>query len=368
MALTNYYLNYYENYRRLNKMNKHLNLFRFYSEDDSNERLENNLTRGLALTLKYEPIFLDRFITLVDPSYQSSIIPIQSDPYFDISIQRQTQTISGSGRIIAVALTASALEYTEEQFQNTPERETKTPQVDMVIQYANTTILFEIKRNEENCIAQLKNQVSRYKEHLDTESDSDVEFEETIFTSLSWQDCLKQLTKTTNFLNSMQNSSPILNDYLELVVSHYPHWQPIPKLTEINSSTKDTEYLIEERLMAEFKNMSRLEYMNMSTRNSFQLGWHIASELRFIPQTENGLTEVRVKFWAGDTKRQGNFLFKNNTADMLLSMQHLECDTHKLEVQTYPYLKFSSFQKGIVWLDKIDNINKYNSESFNLIA
>jgi len=338
-----------------------MNLFRFYSESGTEEKLENNITKGLALCLKYDPSFLHSFISAIDPQYSSNSIPPQNDSFFDINIQVQSNSLEGE-KVIAVSMTVD--DYTATEYAATKERSTKSPIIDLVITYADTVVICEIKPSRENCLAQLKNQVSSYKPNANE-----------TFKSFSWMKVTSLLENITNVNKSMGNSNPIISDYLDMLKGHFPFWHPIPQLNELTIQTKNRQHNIEQRLIEVFKSLDEVELTDFSSRISFQLAWPIASELKIQTvgsENAKSLDDVLIefKFWAGDTKKQGRPLFKDDYATTLLSLKNITVGKDSLNISSEPYIRVSSFQRGVVWFSNIKkkDYSLFNKDLFKKLA
>jgi len=338
-----------------------MNLFRFYGESESKEKLENNLTKGLALCLKYDPFLMHSFISEIDPLYSKIGIPPQDSSFFDIGIQVASNGLEGE-RIIAVSITVD--DYTIEEYDVVKERATESPIIDLVITYADTVVICEIKPSKENCLAQLKNQVSRYRSNANE-----------TFKSFSWQQVTSLLEKITNVNKSMGTPSHITSDYLDMLKGHFPSWHPIPRLNELTIQTKNRQYNIEQRLIEVFKSLDEMELTDFSSRISFQLAWPIASELKIQTvgaERAKSLDDILIefKFWAGDTKKQGRPLFKDDYAKKLLSLKSIPVGNDIFSISSEPYIRISSWQKGIAWFSNIkkEDYLLFNKSLFNKLA
>ncbi len=323
-----------------------MNLFRFYGESESKERLEDNLTRGLALCLKYDVQFLNSFISEIDPEFSTLAIPQQEGPFVDISIQVQAKDLEEAGRVIAVPITTT--EFSLGEYQNSSARNTKSPRIDMVIAYGDTVVICEVKRTKENCLAQLKNQVISFNDNS-----------EELFSSLSWKRISTILSKITAFNTSMSLQNQITSDYLEMLKGHFPSWHPVSKLNELTLNTERLTYNIERRLIAACNELNGMQMLDIGGRLGFKLDWPIASELKIQPSIPRGATSIKdaiveLIFWAGDTKRQGKPLFKNDYAHELITLKEFKLNNRNYKIEAYPYLKFASFQRGVASLNSKD--------------
>jgi hypothetical protein len=342
-------------------MNRHLNLFRFYGESEDKEKLENNLTKGLALCLKYDPFFLHSFISEIDPLYSNLNIPPQDGSFFNIDIQVQSNRLEGE-KVIAVSMTVD--DHTAAEYEAVKGRTTESPIIDLVITYADTVVICEIKPSNDNCLAQLKNQVSRYK--LDANE---------TFKSFSWKKVTALLEKITNVSSSMGAPSQIASDYLDMLKGHFPKWHPTPRLNELTAQAENLQYNIEQRLIEVCNSFDEMELTDFRSRISFQLNWAMASELKI--QT-NGVSSakslddilIEFRFWAGDTKKQGYSLFKSDYVQQLFAQKNIKVRGEVFNMICEPYFRVSSFQRGVVWFEDIkkEDYVLFNKELFSKLA
>lgn len=343
-------------------MNRHMNLFRFYGESKNSERIEDNLTRGLALCLKYDTQFINSFISEIDPAFRLSAIPRQSAPYFDVNIQVQATDLEEAERVIAVPLTVA--DFPETEYRSTVSRSTDSPVIDLVISYADTVVICEIKPSKQNCLAQLKNQVERYNPDI-----------EEAFSSLSWSRISSILEGLNNLNSSMSVPNLITRDYLVMLKGHFPSWQPILKLNELTENTDHLSYDIEKRLIAVCNDLPGMQLLEIGGRLGFKLNWLIASELKIQPVVPKDLESmddifVEIKFWMGDTKGQGKYIFKNGIAEAILDNSRIDMNGVEYEISTEPYVKFAHFQRSVAELGTKDILNErnFNQKLFSEIA
>lgn len=83
-------------------MNPHLNAFRYYSENESVESLENNLSRALAICIKKDPLFLTEFVRNV-ASHEDFLTVFDghvsvNDFIIDLQLTQETWIPRTSGR------------------------------------------------------------------------------------------------------------------------------------------------------------------------------------------------------------------------------------------------------------------------------
>ena len=342
-------------------MNRHMNLFHFYGESESKEKLENNLTKGLALCLKYDPLFLVSFLSQVDNMFAELSIPDQVETFFSIDIQVHSHRVEAE-RIIAVPITLN--EFKQDDYDKAESRQTEKPLIDMVISYADTAIVCEIKPSKENCLSQLKNQI-----HQCRAGSADA------FHSFSWTKVTELLERVINLENNLRSASFVTSDYLDMLKGHFPSWQPIPKLHQLGVHDQNLASRIDQRLSEVCKDLPELQLTDRK-RISYQLNWRIAAELEIEPELSKEYKSfddihIAFRFWAGDTKTQGEKIFTEEEKYVeLLTTKAFRCGTETYRVKVTPYIKFASWNKGIAWLEGIpeSDYKHFNQHLFGKIA
>lgn len=220
-------------------MNKHLNLFRFYTTNDKNHQLENDLTRALAITLLENNLFLHEslkeILTEEDFQYLSNQDLSQSN--LEISIQRNTKQLRDFDKIYAVSISGEEMKLGD--FYNLKEGYINNEITDMVIQInaledtpnRKITIIFEVKRNNAIPVQQLFDQaISIYRNNI-----NDFDFQEfkenelrnsLIVKDWSWKKVMRIAYQVQHFSKFTQNDSKVLNDFVDLVREHNIGWLP----------------------------------------------------------------------------------------------------------------------------------------------
>ncbi len=85
-------------------MNRHLNIFNFFNGRNL-DYLEVNLSRGFALCLKYDSVFLDKVLksVLSEHKYTKIFNTDYPDYKIEIDLQNRASELEGFSDIIAVA-------------------------------------------------------------------------------------------------------------------------------------------------------------------------------------------------------------------------------------------------------------------------
>jgi hypothetical protein len=338
--------------------NRHMNLFAHYAESPTDVILENNLTRSLAIVLQNDEMVRDNFLAAIVPSYRE--LDIDDDAQYQIDIQRDTSCIEPLSNIYAVSLTTRSFSHND--FDAAKENSTELQRPDLTIAFGDTLIVIEVKRNDENCLNQLKTQISR----IQGESRGVI-----TYTAISWSlviDIIEKVCKKRDAGRFQQNR--ITSDFVEFLKMQYPGWvlaKPLSKIKTISDSTKPQ---IIKRL-DKIKNSLGRELNSTGGRNSISIDWGIASEINVQPfkNEESKIDFITVAVWPGDTKSQGWGIWCNERWKKWINEKAMRIFDYTFEIETSPYIKFSHFQQGVDWLwIKQENINQLGDVFFRQIS
>ncbi len=334
-------------------MNKniHLNLFKHYSEIG----LENNLTRALVITLQNDPLFLNEFFYKITNKKLEN--ELSYDSIIEMNIQEPVKNLSGFESLYAVALTTERIS----DFSELP-RETQDPITDIAIMVNNIGIIIEVKPSNENCVAQLKNQVNKISEKLVLEN-------ATIYKSLEWGDIINLLEKTLMIQRSFGRDTYISQNFLEFLEINHPTWFPIKKFSEIPFSREDKNYYLILKRLKDIKQtlVGNEQLIEISDRFAIPVNENWASEINMGLNSEKEALDLKI--WPGDTKGQGIALFEENKALNFFELNKAigEFENVKFTYSISQYLKFSHFQKGMFWIS-FNDYKKFNRENFNALS
>ncbi len=335
----------------LKEQNDHLNIFHFYGNNDE-QYYENNLTRGLAICLENDAVLLDRFLRNVINKTENKIFPIQE---IRINVQKKASQLTNIDKLIGVAMTA------EELSEKSPDKsiETGNPVTDLTIQINDTLIVIEVKKNKQDCRAQLINQLERIAKINELPS---TEFEPINY---SWEDVMALIRNTLKFQKNINSKNRFTDDYYQFIKRKHPAWLGAIKLNEIrfpknleNDTIESTQKeLIEVRLNVLKKKI--LESWNKEKGLNQELVYERANlpvseyswvdEVSIEPET-NGNNYIAIKIWPGDTKTQGYSIF--NTNRPFEWPKRIEGS----DFRVIPYIKFAHRQ-GLCWINLKDKSN-----------
>ncbi|WP_339918447.1 hypothetical protein [Yeosuana marina] len=346
-------------------MNSHLNIFKSYTNTNRTYQLENDLTRALAISLQEDSLFFHEVLKVILKStnfYNQLFESLESETYININIQKRASQISNFDHIFAISLSDSEIGDFWEQHNN----KNYDPICDLVIQINNIIMVFEAKRDNVNCTAQLYNQILNI---TNTENDPQ-DFNKTNYGSIvtpfdfNWSRLIAIAVKVSSFEKTMNSQNRFLSDFISLVKQHNFRWLPEPSISALHPGNKPAilrriESTIEE--VAKTTDISKLNY-NDRLGLEFYRPW--AKEILFSINNEGNLY---LNIYPGNTKGQGYSLFKNNPKfNDKLTILGSKCLIH------YNYhIKFTSFQKYFqgLWFSETD-LKKplYTKENFNIFT
>jgi len=279
-------------------MNHHLNIFNNYREVEHPR--ENNLTRAFLITLKQEPQLLREFLQLT-ANYQTWDEPT-------ISFQFNNPDITGIEHIYGITLTSEKV--SEVEISRTSGKGVKAPLPDFLISTGNILIVAEVKKHEENAVAQMKNQV-RYL--LDMRSEKDLEPEVT-YLSITWTEILTKLILPYEKYNSYFNvRTPWASEFKEYVSLLYGDWLPSTPLSDLTFAMEEKSV---NRQMI-IKRLIDIQALTSFGRPEKWIGGRMTQNLNFEWATEalvsldhhNKLDNICITLWPANTKYQGDILF-----------------------------------------------------------
>jgi len=326
-------------------MDKHLNLFRFFN-GSSYEFWEDNLSRAFAICLKNDATFLSFILKniLEEKIYSQAFSNEYPNSFIDIDLQQKVNYLSSYTYIYAVA--CSGLEINEKEIQKVKSRTTDNPETDLLIKIGDICIIFEFKRTNEDCSAQLKQQAEIIK-------NNSPDSEPIKFIDLDWMKIIKIALSVLSIERQINNENVFLKNFIDFVEDFNPDWFPEKKLSEIPFPIQRNNY--------EDPNESYL-YNRLNTIKEYVFGadntkWvadryiisidkQWAQELHVGYSSINGENFITVEIYPGDTKGQGYGYFKKDK-----NYNWEEETICNYSIVAYYYLKFSHFNSGITWLE-----------------
>lgn len=322
-------------------MNRHLNIFNFFNGSNA-DYLEDNLSRGFALCLKYDSVFLDRILKAVLTEKKYDELSNSDSPDYRIEIDLQTRVgeLGDFGHIVAVA--CSGIEIVD--FETVAPRDTGNPETDVSITINDTCILFEFKRTGEDCAAQLKCQAERLK--LNCPDAAPIEYRD-----LSWNKIVRILLDNSSLEGQSRDENLFTSDFAKFL-ENFPEWFPTSLLANVPfPQTGDVynHYHLNSRLnqiKTQVYGPERTKvYSGRFNRLAIKANFFWIDEVNVEPVAAGGENFIAVKFHVGDTKQQGQSFFRKNP----LGLDFPDKIGGYL-AGAEPYLRFAHLNSSRLWI------------------
>lgn len=304
--------------------NIHLNLFHHYYQNGTIP-IENNISRGLAISFQESPMLLMMFINLLNSKISDPfdlLQPVQNRYYVDF--QKTASDFSAFNTILGVSLTTSSMNPDENTAVSYQPNE---PITDISLFYGDeiyqTAIVIEVKRNSVNCISQLDNQLNQIIRR--TQPNDELSAIKRIPNiSLSWSDIIELLARYLEI--SGENNDRIVSDYYEHLCYCFPDEIPTKKLNEIASSDSDSAIHAIEKRLSEIQN----EYSHMAGdypkygRKYIPLNWSTTSECSLGITEGTAGNRISLLLWPCATQYQYNKLCEVSSLDFLQKLSKIQ--------------------------------------------
>lgn len=332
-------------------MDKHLNLFRFFCEDDGAEIREKNMSRALALTLSHDPLFFDGFMHRVFGSDYDDFFTGKIDRTdILIDLEKETRSLNAEYRqVIAIALTDNEkiAPINQSSFRSRKVVKTKQNFTDVVISIKDVLIIIEVKRDQTDCLTQLRYQAEPF--YADKKNKPSVHA-----MHLGWQQIYSLAETNAAKASLFGTSTPFCKSLLELIEERYPQWVPTKPFHQLALSKgdfnreglNDAKKLILEKRLVLAMNETGYKLDEFPDRTAFKIKKDWASEI--IPSfglNDKNEPVVYITIWPGDTKAQGYSLYKEPLAWTQKKNITIKGEVFPLWVE--PEVKFSHFQRFI---------------------
>lgn len=331
--------------------NHHLNLFDFYEQKESLP-IENNITRGLAISFQESPLLLERFFDYVneectekmpkdDHTYYLAKLEKPGDFTIEIqsSINSIVKNIQGPlSNIIGITITTKSpkgsFSLTQDNIEN--------PIPDIVITNLDTLILIEVKCTETDAREQLRNQINALKSQVDAP--------EPVCINCEWAKIITFIQSAISLQGYPENR--ILSDYLAHLENRYPQWFPVSLLTDSIPKSRQ-EIVLKKRVEKLTQNCCKLT-TNSKGRTMIPLDKTWCSEVQVNPYLNPKTDEygIQLDFWSGNQKSQSEALFQLPNITDTFKETALSVGKETLSLLSKPYLKlYDSFGKEIINID-----------------
>ena len=205
-------------------MNNHLNLFKTYTKKEREYQLENDLTRGLALTLLENELFLNTFLNevLKEKGYNKAFDDFEGKQKIEIDIQKKVSSIKEVDHIYAVSISEHEMQ-TSSFFSQTHDRE-YDPITALLITLGNIAIILEIKPNNQDCTRQLYNQA------LNAWTEKEISSKEITPVDFNWKKLMIKAVNIHNLQKAPKTHSRSISDFIQKIRAHNFDWLPQPAL------------------------------------------------------------------------------------------------------------------------------------------
>lgn len=330
-------------------MNTHLNLFRTYTKVNREDyQLEDDLTRGLALTLLENNLFLYSFLRNIfkdqEEIYKNVFSDFEGKNEISIDIQKKVSTVE-CDHLFAVSISEAKLDIPN-FFKQQHHRE-YDPITDMLITVANIAIIVEVKPNYHDCTAQLYNQA--YNANNKAISPSNV-----TPIDYNWAKLMETAIEVNNFQAATNKPSRFLQDFINYIKSHNYTW--LPELSLGSLDINGNVSAIRDRLKTaiEVSNLTALEAKRLAIKVN-DISWTDELILDVNQQKQSMLALS----YPGNTKGQGYSLYQKDNEEpnfkKEIVVDGITCKVHK----SY-HIKLSGFQTYFtgLWFNQSDIKNK----------
>jgi len=329
--------------------NKHLNIFEHY-QGAGTLPIENNVSRGFAIILESYPLVLDRFIDYINAKCVEVDVGIAvSKPErcedFDIGFQQSVKQIVASysdlSSIIGITLTTTMADEAGDYKDDT----NSDLITDIIAVIGDNAVVVEVKRTDENAIAQCQQQVDSLIAELSGERDS--ANHKTALLSGTWDEIIYILQKSADIFQ--ENPHGILSQYIRHIELRYPQWFPVKKLSGIEFA-EDNASAIEKRIAKLAKNSCDDDGADGVNRKwgGYTIPTDSSDATVALIATNYGTKNLEVKIWVADTKRQGYQYFNKLKYDLSwIYEKQLGVDSQSFELRVDPYIRFAHFQSTV---------------------
>ena len=340
-------------------MDRHLNLFQFFSQHQEKEHIENNLSRAFTLCLQNDNLLLHEFLKsiLVNTSeirdYDYLFSNPSEDDRADIDIQVNISSVNETEyrRVYALAISANELDlssFFEMEYKHHKDYE---PITDIFITVNDIAFLIEVKRWEEDCRQQLYNQVQTLT-HKPDEYEIQLDSSTVIPVSYDWKKIMELIIKIYNFGKLTGKPNPFLKDIIGLVQSYNTGWLPVSPFHYISDSS-DFGFKRNQRLVAAINKCdNKVPVLEYTDRNGLKLDFGWAKEILFwFERDENNQLILCSYIWPGNTKQQGYSVFYSDKVENIEKINSFSYGDQTFQVDVENEIKFSHFNRYVTEID-----------------
>jgi hypothetical protein len=336
-------------------MNRHLNLFKAFSQNLSHENIEDNLSRALVLCLQNNSLLLHEFFKIIftETNQKSLYNAIFTDITeldnlkMDIQVTMNNINTEEFSKIFAIAISGISLNMSD--FFTNKLNTNKTHITDIFISINDIAFVIEVKRNNDDCKNQLYQQVATITDSVTEENVFPFDF--------NWKKIMVMVTQINGFEKVNNQKDKFLNDFIDLIKSHNPNWLPVAPFASI-ANTIQNRNKFKQRIDAALNKISGDQsILNYSDRIGIQINTGWASEIVInIRENKNNLVDLRFGIWPGNTKGQGwQMLGQLNKNRNWSPPKQLQINNAKFNVEwdyEIKFCHFNGFITNIILSDK----------------
>lgn len=334
-------------------MNNHLQLFRFFHENDEPIHLEKNLARAFALCLKNDKVLLFSFLNawLQEEDFNFLLSNPPEDAEIEIDIERETgDLVENTRKLYAIGLTENINYEDWSDILTDAVKVDKSNFTDIIIVIKDITIIIEVKRTREDCKDQLLQQILPFiKEENQKELKS---------FHLPWETILHNVKKIHHFNLLNKNENPFTISFLRLIERKYNHWIPTTPFRHLGFDTKHNTELnwleLNKRLEKAMRSVGKDSFTMFPDRKVIILKKPWATEA--IPEFEFDAINpsLMLYVWPGNTKQQGYAVY--NSSLEWINAKKVTVGKHTFDIYIERHLKFMHFNRYITHISiPIDN-------------
>lgn len=341
----------------MNTTNRHLNLFKFFSQNQSNENIEDNLSRALVLCLKNNTLLFHEFIQSIltqSKSGEENIYNYLFSNYNEnenlvIDIQKDVVSLDDSDfkYVFAIAITSKNLEMLG--FLNYKYKANKNykPITDILITIKDVVFVVEVKRWGEDCRQQLYNQLHQL-------TNNNIDPNRVFPISYDWNKIMDLVSKVSNFQKLNNNPDYFLEDFIHLIRSFNTNWLPVIPFASISDRDDEVDNRKKRLEATIYEAGDKLELLEYNNRVGFKLDFGWAQEILCNFTNHDGVLYLEVYVWPGNTKSQGWKVFYSDKIEKLHENKQFKYKNQEFDVVINNEIKLCHFNKYITEIDFSD--------------
>lgn len=346
-------------------MNQHLNLFKFFNQEQSTEHIENNLSRALVLNLRHNALLFHKIIKAIlqetdNGDYDYLFANSAEDDKAEINIQVNVTELNETEfrRIYAIATTPVDWDMSD-FFKYQCKEKDRNHITDITITIKDIIFIFEVKRWAEDCRQQLYNQVYKLSLSEDNHSETVLGKNLVVPISFSWKKIMSLVIKANNFNDMVGKPDIFLKDFISLVQQFNVNWLPVTPFANIGADPGMNDKR-NQRLFAAINQVKNIKILEAMGRHGFELNFGWAKEILFwFERDSSNKLSLKMYIWPGNTKGQGWKVYYNPKLEHIYDHKSVAINGKTFQVKVENEVKFCHFNKYITELDfKNTNIKK----------